>query len=113
MRDFNSGAFLENLVNDRNLAREILAIYLDSSRALLDKLESSIEAGDASEIALHSHSLKGASLNVGAERMADIARQSEQAAKEGFLDPAADLLAQLRSAYQDFLRAVKEEGWSH
>jgi len=111
MRDFNSDALLEHLMNDRDLAREILDVYLDSSSELLDNLETAVRAREKSDLVLHSHSLKGASSNVGAEKLTDLASQSEQAAKNGDLDQAVEILPKIKASYEDFLQAVQEEGW--
>lgn len=111
MNDFNANVLLEHLMQDRDLALEILRLYIASAADLLANLETAIAGNDVHGISLHAHSLKGSSANVGAEHMCRMAAQLENLATKGDFAAMTELLVRLTSGYQDFLAAARREGW--
>ncbi|HEX2894494.1 MAG TPA: PAS domain-containing protein [Marmoricola sp.] len=64
----------------------------------LDELRADAGRSDAPSLRSHAHRLKGSAANLGALRVAELARQLEQAGADEQLDAADDLIACLASA---------------
>jgi HPt (histidine-containing phosphotransfer) domain-containing protein len=82
---------------DPELERELLDLYFRTAAAYLIQLEAAVEDGVAWRKA--SHALKGASLNVGAIAVGELARAAEAQA------PSAATLAEISGAFAH-LRAM-------
>lgn len=81
---------------DQELESELAELYLSTAEVYLDKLAHALSSGDPwTETA---HALKGASNNLGARRVAELARRAEHA------DPHAEDLEALREAVEEVRR---------
>jgi len=63
------------------MLREILDVFAEDSRRVLAGIREAVDARDAPRVGSLSHSLKGSSLNVGAEHVAALARRLESLGK--------------------------------
>lgn len=81
---------------DPALESELAELYLSTAEVYLDQLARALEAGEAwRETA---HALKGASNNLGARRVAELARRAEH------IEPHAEELEALRDAVEEVRR---------
>ena len=85
---------------DPNFAIELLAIFLKDAQNSLTLLERAIAAQSTQAIEEAAHALRGASVNVGANAIAQIAQQLEQSARSGRVAQARERLQQLRDRIQ-------------
>jgi len=85
---------------DADFERELLETFAASVRNLLGQLRDGLLARNAAGVAKQAHSLKGASLNVGAISMAAWAAALETAARAGHIEPIEATLDELRSEEQ-------------
>ncbi len=83
---------------DRKIVEELLALYLDTTPSLLERLKAAIELKDVAG-AKAAHELKGASAYIAARKMADLAREAEQAIKNGAWDQAGEVIEQMETAF--------------
>jgi two-component system, sensor histidine kinase and response regulator len=97
----NLGSAMENLDGDAELLQEVLEIFLEIMPEQLDALETSITAGNASELSSIAHSLKGSASNFCADKFVATALRLEQIGKAGSVEGAAELMLQLRGEFQD------------
>jgi HPt (histidine-containing phosphotransfer) domain-containing protein len=67
-----------------------------------------VEAGNCSSIETMAHSVKGASLAIGASILGACSRQMEMAAQRGDLDEVRELLGSLRTESRRFDEAIRE-----
>ncbi len=81
-----TGKGLEWLEGDRKLLKGIQAIFVKNVPRQMEKLREAITAGDASQIELLSHSIKGAASMVGALPLKDEAGAVELAAMGGDIE---------------------------
>jgi HPt (histidine-containing phosphotransfer) domain-containing protein len=72
---------------------EIITTYVSDGEGRFKALHAAWAARDAAEVAAISHTLKGGSLNVGAESLACMMQEIEKKAKAGTLCGKADLSA--------------------
>ncbi|MCX8085783.1 MAG: PAS domain S-box protein [Rhodocyclaceae bacterium] len=87
------------LGDDEAMIRELLAIYRDSTAALLDKLANALTQRDRSRIKALAHEAKGSSGNLGMVEMAQIAQTLEREAPTADFARLQELAAQLAAAF--------------
>jgi len=99
------------LGDDPELISEILAMYRDTAGTDLMALEAAVSSGVADQIVRRAHALKGASGNVGADRMMALAGEIEKAARGGDLRHAAAAFPKLKAVFHETLaQAFPEHG---
>ena len=92
MRTLDRAALWENVDGDVALLAEIVAVFLDTSPALVDDVRSAVAAGSATSLHAAAHRLRGALLNLGAEAAAGAVRELERMGREGDLGRAREAL---------------------
>lgn len=88
---FDSQRFLQSLADDMELARELLAAFLEDSPERNQSLAEALQAGDTDTASRLAHSLKGMCGVVRAEQLVNLALNMEQAAKNGNLEKTKTL----------------------
>ena len=100
-------ARLRELVEDDGQAflKDILGTYITDTTKRLETLRQNATNRNAPELMRSAHAIKGSSLNVGANRLADYCQQLEDIAGAGKLDGTATLVTQIEG---EFERVQKE-----
>ena len=98
---------LLDLGADPALVQELIALHAADGPERIRALEAAVSAGDAARGATEAHQLKGSVGNLGLVRLAELARQLEQAGREGSLEGATDLAARLPAALVASLEALR------
>lgn len=96
---------------DEESILEIVPIFVSDNGQRLDKLREATRAGDADQIALYAHALKGAGRNMGASRLADIAGRLEVAARQGDIAAASPLCRQLATEVERVIEFLSQADW--
>ena len=96
---------LDRMDGDRQLFGQVLDSFVALAPRTLQQARDALDAGDASIIHRHLHSLAGSAAMVSAEVMAKLARELEQAALDGRTATVAQGLIALQLALQDFVAA--------
>jgi len=97
-------AALERLDGDEDMLATFLALLVEQSAADLPKIAQALGRGNAREVELLAHSLKGAAASLSAERVREAAYQLELIGRNGDLSAGRAVLARLSDAVQQ-LRA--------
>jgi signal transduction histidine kinase/DNA-binding NarL/FixJ family response regulator/HPt (histidine-containing phosphotransfer) domain-containing protein len=84
---------------DAEFARELVELYLGDVATRLDAIDAALTEGDAPRLQREAHTVKGASANVGAVGLADIAYTLEKIGREGALEDAPKLRSELTEEY--------------
>ena len=105
---FDLEQVLNNLGHDMELFREVATLFLEDSQQQLDALRAALQQNDAAQARLVAHSLKGAVSNFGAQEAYELARQLEEAARQGDLGRAKDLYEKLTSSITVVYEAVRD-----
>jgi signal transduction histidine kinase/CheY-like chemotaxis protein/HPt (histidine-containing phosphotransfer) domain-containing protein len=92
-----------------NLLDKVIALYMDSSQSLLEKVRDGLAAGDARTLSEAAHALKSSSANVGATSLAEIARQLEASGREADLSRAQLLAERLFHEHRRVVEALSAE----
>lgn len=95
--------------DEPNFLKDLIGIYFDDADELLETLRKAIATLDIKALEYASHRLKGSSGNLGAMTLVGLLQKLEDAAEEGRLEEAPQLLAKIESEYQRVEMALKAE----
>ena len=96
---FDRAGMMTRLMNDEEFAKEIVTAFLDDIPRQIVMMQNYLEAGDAPAVERQSHSIKGASANLGGEALREIACDIEMAARAGDLNSARTLIPELHKRF--------------
>jgi len=88
---------------------KLINLFISTSPALLDAMQSALQAASPESLAKAAHSLKSSSLNMGAVGLGELCARLEKIGDGGASDGAADLLAQIQSEYVAVVTAFKKK----
>ncbi|HEX9082658.1 MAG TPA: Hpt domain-containing protein [Holophagaceae bacterium] len=92
---------------EAELIQELIGLYEADAPAHLEALAAGLAQGDPARVMAEAHHLKGSLSNLGLVRFADLARQVEEAGREGRLAGLEPLVAQFPEAHREGLAALK------
>ncbi len=78
---------------------ELVQTYISSATETLGKLEAAMQASDAVMLREYAHSIKGSSANIGACKMAGVAKIIENQSRTGNLEGLAERVVELRQLF--------------
>ncbi len=108
---FDEKGMLLRLDQDTEIAREVITQFIEEAPTLISGLYQAMREGDARQVGLMAHTIKGASATIGAVRMSRHALAMEQAIKASGL-PAAEPLIPLMERHLDLLKQeLDRTGW--
>jgi HPt (histidine-containing phosphotransfer) domain-containing protein len=91
--DIDTLSTLKEVVGDD--LKEIIDSFLQLLPGQLDAIETSARAGDAANLRLHAHTLKGSAANVGAAKLSEISYTVESLAKSGETSKASAQMSRM------------------
>lgn len=95
-KHFDPESLWRRLDHDRDLLRELVAVFAAEAPQLLARIEKGIGAGLAGDVKNASHKLKGSLLQFSARTAVAAAQELEEKAQNGVVAGAAPLLNRLR-----------------
>ena len=96
---------------DEKLILDIVPICIEDNKERLGQLWEAIEKEDIAQVKYCSHSLKGASANIGALNFANAAQVLEEAADEEDLSNAKELYIQIEMEFVKLEKFVSQPNW--
>jgi HPt (histidine-containing phosphotransfer) domain-containing protein len=93
---FDPEALWRRVDHDRDLLRELVAVFTEEAPVLLARIEEGIRTGLAGDVKKASHKLKGSLLQFSARIAVAVAQELEEKAQNGSVAGAAPLLNRLR-----------------
>ncbi|MBK5964371.1 hypothetical protein CCR95_09815 [Thiocystis minor] len=106
---FDRADLLSRLMDDENLARTVAKCFLTDLPRQIAALRGTLEVGDAPSAERQAHTIKGASANVGGQRLRAVAFAMEQAAKAGDLNTARDRLVELETEFDGLRHSMVQD----
>jgi HPt (histidine-containing phosphotransfer) domain-containing protein len=106
---FDRAGMLGRLLNDEDLAQEVMATFLDDTPRQIQALRGYLDAWDAPGAERQAHTLKGASATVGGETLRALASEMEKAGKAGDLGSVAARMNDLEREFVRLKEAMGEE----
>jgi signal transduction histidine kinase/DNA-binding response OmpR family regulator len=94
-RVFNFNSALARLGNDRNLFADLVTFFMEDAPELLSAIRTGLDNGNADDVMRASHSLKGLLSSFDAHQAVSLAARIENAAREGDLVAACEVLPRL------------------
>jgi HPt (histidine-containing phosphotransfer) domain-containing protein len=98
---------------DAELLGQIFDSFVSDGEARIATIHRALENSDAGALYKAAHALKGASGNVGARRMADIAEQLQAMGEAGSVDGTAAVVEELEEEFRLALNSKKHHENSH
>ena len=105
LKTIDSTLLMDAAGGDRNMAAELIQLYLDLTAKELDLLEEAVSGGDAPAIQAIAHKCAGSSITCGMNEMAGLMKDLEYEASLGLLENAEKQLKLIK----DGLTAIKTE----
>ena len=106
---FDRQAFIERLMGDMDLVREITAGFVKDVPEQIHKLRKYIGKGDVKGAGDQAHSIKGAAANIGGLALSAAALAIEQAARDNSLEKVAAFLPELERQFQLLQESLQSE----
>ncbi|NLF49745.1 MAG: response regulator [Leptolinea sp.] len=106
---YDKKVFLHRLMDDEELARSILEIYLNEAPKQIKELKACLEKGEMAGIELHSHTIKGSSANIGGEALRAAALAVEKCGKSGDLEGARAGLPEVERQFERLKPVLERE----
>ena len=103
---FDPAILLGRIDGDREIFQTIMTGFMAECREHVTSLAAAWRAGDAATAQFHAHAIKGASANVGAETLRQLASAAEAAARRGECAPAG-LPEELASTFDALVQALE------
>jgi HPt (histidine-containing phosphotransfer) domain-containing protein len=97
---------LTRVENDRELLRDLLAIFKEEFPRRLRTLRKAVESKDANRMEAEAHALKGMLFNLAAREAGEAAARLEQLAKDGKSRAFRESLAALEDIAEKLLRQL-------
>jgi HPt (histidine-containing phosphotransfer) domain-containing protein len=94
---WNRSAALESVGGDEGLLSEVIQAFLLESPKLVAQIEQALLLGDARELELAAHSLRGGLGYLGAPEISEALRELEDAGRSGTTAGVADIFLGLRT----------------
>jgi len=102
---WNRAAMMERMMDDEDLAREILEEFVRDAGRFLDPFDAALEAGDLRQLERLAHSAKGVAGTICADELHALALRIEQAARNG----EENLIAELRGSWHETMGRLVNE----
>ncbi len=96
-------------MDDEDQARIVVAGFLEDIPRQIATLKRYLEAGDAPGTERQAQTIKGASANVGGERLREVAFEMEKAAKAGDLSAVAGHMPELEAQFNRLNQTMRKE----
>ena len=111
-RIFHEGELLSRLMDDRQLARDLVQVFLGDIPRQMQALTDALGAGDEPTSRRLAHSMKGAAGNVEAHALRDATADVEALIKAGRLGDGVLAMARLEAELATLKQRLEARGWT-
>lgn len=91
---------METVEGDMEFARELLELYVTDTEERLEMLERAIAGQDADTVRREGHTIKGASANIGADLLREVALKMENIGDTGDFTEAVETLESMKAEFE-------------
>jgi signal transduction histidine kinase/PleD family two-component response regulator/HPt (histidine-containing phosphotransfer) domain-containing protein len=106
---FDKESLMTRLLDDKDLAKMVIEGFLKDIPLQIIALKGYLGAEDATEVTKQAHTIKGASANVGGERLRNVVFEIEKSAMTRDLQTVATQIAELETQFNLLNQAMVEE----
>lgn len=100
---------LERLGGKAKLLKIVVDSFLKEGPQIIQNLSRALKEGDLKQAQLHAHSIKGSCGNIGAEKLQEIAKKIEYAAKENAMETIKELYPEFKETYTLTIDTLQKE----
>ncbi len=100
-----------SVCDDRELAAQVVGLFLSDIPLQLDELDRAVAAGDAPTVRRVAHSIKGAAATIGGDLLRDAALECEHFGHSGDLEAVRARAADLRGRFEELRQVLLAEGF--
>jgi CheY-like chemotaxis protein len=90
------------------LVATVLRMFMESAEATLQSAKCAVVARDGAQLSRLAHAMKSSAANIGAEALAELYRRLESAGRDGRIEEAQSLLAQVEREQDRALNRIRE-----
>ncbi len=108
---FDLETLLISVCDDRELAEQVVSLFLSDIPIQLDELDEALAAGDAETARRIAHSIKGAAATIGGPFLRDEALECEQLGRDGELEAIKARTAALRRLFGELREELLAAGF--
>ncbi len=101
----------EALDGDRDATNRLVEIFLHELGLQVQRLREAAAGGDAETMSRTAHAFKGSAGQLGGERLSELARRVEVAAKEGQVELCCETIARFDGELEALKKALAETDW--
>jgi CheY-like chemotaxis protein/HPt (histidine-containing phosphotransfer) domain-containing protein len=106
---FDRAALMNRVMHDKELAQTVIVGFLEDLPGQITRLKSHAAAGQAHDVGLQAHKIKGASATVGGEALRAVAYALERAGKAGDLAIISKRMGELDTQFAALKDAMNHE----
>ncbi|MCP4213179.1 MAG: response regulator, partial [bacterium] len=105
---FNRAMLFKRVMEDEDILTEILNSFLEDIPDRLTALDEALKTGNAAEVGLQTHTIKGAAGNIGAPALLAVIGEMDDAVKSGDLDKVVAMVPRLYQQWDILKNAITE-----
>jgi PAS domain S-box-containing protein len=105
---FDKAGMMARMMDDEELARAVIEAFLGDVPKQIAALRGYLDAGEAASAVRQTHTIKGASANLGGEALRAVAFEMEKAAKAGHLEYVKAHLPELENQFIRLKQAMEQ-----
>ena len=102
---------LTKVCDDDEIITEIADAICEDTPRSMEKIMAAIREKDFANLTLYAHRIKGTTATIGAQTVAEITAQLEQAGKQEYLETAESLIKQVQAEVDSLLSFLAEPDW--
>jgi len=99
---------MAQLEDDQEMFEKLVALFVETTPGLLDRLRTALQAGDADLIARTAHKLKGSALQFNAQTACKLTLETEAAALRGDIEVARAILPELKNNFTRLMQELQD-----
>ncbi|MFP4522804.1 MAG: Hpt domain-containing protein [Fibrobacterota bacterium] len=104
---FNPKRIIELTGSDSELISELTTMYVEDNSRRIERIKTQLASGKITEASREAHSLKGASLNLGAPAMAKAAKKLEDCLLEAGKNDSDLILVEISDIFNKIKNEIK------
>ncbi len=94
-------------MDDDSFLKEVIDIYLSDTPKRIDEIKECLASADAVRLTRAAHSIKGASANLGAQKVIEIAKHIEEKSRRESLEDLEGDIAELVTQFEEVKIALE------
>jgi signal transduction histidine kinase/CheY-like chemotaxis protein/HPt (histidine-containing phosphotransfer) domain-containing protein len=100
-----------SICNDEAVIKQVVEMFLKDSPKCLNSLAEAIKSANPKHIKMYAHSMKGASLQIGAKKLGNIALKLEHAGRDKDMEHVPAMFNELQDEYSKLTLFLSQPNW--